>query len=855
MGSIPSSKAAAAADLQRLQSERGMANNNLRASDSVLASSLNEALNILSDQLYTTPTHFILELIQNADDNSHASGVTPTLRLSLYEKNGRRFFRTDCNEVGFTFEQLNALTRVGQSTKKSPAGRRKGYIGEKGIGFKAVFKVADVVRVASGYYEFKFDRRRPIGMILPIVSRFPTADRVADHTQFLLPLKSKEDDNAIHRDLKHIEPQLLLFLRQLRELHVSNKGTDNIYRLEATQSDGDYGGETSTISKSDGNGEVVEVSRYVIHRHTVQSLPKESRREGVSTSEVVVAFAVKDRATPITGTQKVFAFLPVDNYGFQFLIHADFLLVASRESLEYDCAWNTALQSGILTALLQVFDRFIALSEVEHGKGLRYTWLRYLTRRSENPTFWSDLHEKMLEGLANKKILWSRDGNTPLRKPRDLYYVPQSYRFDGGDLFDIPSVKSTHLSFAYDSVKHEALLLGVRELDLLGLYRELATWIDDVGVDGIGKQPPEWHRMVSSLFYNASYLKEKLKRLLIIPLRNGQWVSAQEEHLYLPSRDRNELVPTGVTISIVDYDVSQDPIRRRFFEFLEIKEYSPRQVCSLILEFHMKLLGDTRASRSAEELLADAVYIFKHRSELQEDGAPLMSFLTVKDGEAMRLETQGLTEQVYLIDPTVEPGLIAKYKNAPGNPFTVLSDKYELAVSNELGMEQTKEFREWLLRSSRLNFASQPILVHNGMLTAEWWFLVERNITDLLSVVKSNYSKKAKPPPETLTWSLRALEVPCQDGVTRPLYRLAVPTPELLQKCPHLDFVDLPNPELENWKFLSKFGVITTCNTVARLRELQALGKLPPETIDKDSIKEIYRALNLNLSTEDYNIR
>lgn len=80
----------------------------------------------------------------------------PRLQLSIYVNAGKEIFRSDCNEIGFSFRQLDALTRIGKSTKKA-AGGRKGYIGEKGIGFKSVFKVADVVRVASGCYEFKFN--------------------------------------------------------------------------------------------------------------------------------------------------------------------------------------------------------------------------------------------------------------------------------------------------------------------------------------------------------------------------------------------------------------------------------------------------------------------------------------------------------------------------------------------------------------------------------------------------------------------------------------------------------------------------------------------------------------------------
>jgi HSP90 family molecular chaperone len=44
------------------------------------------------------------------------------------------------NESGFTESNIRALCDIGNSTKASTAG----YIGQKGIGFKSVFRVANV---------------------------------------------------------------------------------------------------------------------------------------------------------------------------------------------------------------------------------------------------------------------------------------------------------------------------------------------------------------------------------------------------------------------------------------------------------------------------------------------------------------------------------------------------------------------------------------------------------------------------------------------------------------------------------------------------------------------------------------
>lgn len=276
----------------------------------------------LSDQLYQTPTRFLLELIQNADDNSYGSEVTPTLHLILYEKDGQQYFRTDCNEVGFSLTQLDALLQIGQSPKSAVDGH-KGYIGEKGIGFKSVFKVSDVVHVASGFYEFMLDRNQPIGMILPILSRFPRAHRVATLTQFLLEIKNKDAYEEIQEDIKCIEPYLLMFLRKLNILQVSTPSTAHIF-TRSCSFDALFAGETATIVARDQFSDLTQETKYLVERHIVRDLPLESRRERVATSEVIVAFPIEDTIYPIIKDQKAFAFLPIANEGFKVSFFCSF---------------------------------------------------------------------------------------------------------------------------------------------------------------------------------------------------------------------------------------------------------------------------------------------------------------------------------------------------------------------------------------------------------------------------------------------------------------------------------------------------------------------------------------------------
>ena len=128
------------------------------------------SLQRLSQELYSKDTHFVLELVQNADDNSYpphlsagvsSSGKVPTLKFIL---------SSNCivvcnNECGFTERNIRAVCDVGKSTKGP---HRSGYIGQKGIGFKSVFRVTDTPEIHSNCFHIRFDTQSgPIGYILP----------------------------------------------------------------------------------------------------------------------------------------------------------------------------------------------------------------------------------------------------------------------------------------------------------------------------------------------------------------------------------------------------------------------------------------------------------------------------------------------------------------------------------------------------------------------------------------------------------------------------------------------------------------------------------------------------------------
>jgi hypothetical protein len=81
------------------------------------------ALVQLSQDLYSRDSHFVLELIQNADDNVYEEGAKPKIAFKV----APRGILVLNNEKGFEEPQVRSLCSIGKSTKS----KSRGYIGKK----------------------------------------------------------------------------------------------------------------------------------------------------------------------------------------------------------------------------------------------------------------------------------------------------------------------------------------------------------------------------------------------------------------------------------------------------------------------------------------------------------------------------------------------------------------------------------------------------------------------------------------------------------------------------------------------------------------------------------------------------
>jgi hypothetical protein len=56
--------------------------------------------------------------------------------------------------------------------------------------------------------------------------------------------------------------------------------------------------------------------RYIIVRRIETTLEKDDRRENITETETVLAFPIDDKMRPVLHGQHTYAYLPIDDYGF-----------------------------------------------------------------------------------------------------------------------------------------------------------------------------------------------------------------------------------------------------------------------------------------------------------------------------------------------------------------------------------------------------------------------------------------------------------------------------------------------------------------------------------------------------------
>ena len=271
----------------------------------------NEHLEILSD-LYTDDSHFIYEILQNAED-AQASEVKFVLyknRLEIFH-NGAKVF----NE-----QDVKSITKIAKSTKKADVNT----VGKFGLGFKSVYSVTDEPEIHSGDYDFKIT-----GFIRP--SSVDHKDIPAPYTTlFILPFKSEKKEGTYQKlgqKFQDLELKTVLFLSNIKSIC-----------WEIAENDQQFCKESGTYLKEDGIDEKTGFKKVTCMSDN-SSVPDQWFVFSKGSKEdtfIEIAFKYdsnKKQIVPANNTDLVVLFPTEKETGLNFIINGNFQTTPARDNV------------------------------------------------------------------------------------------------------------------------------------------------------------------------------------------------------------------------------------------------------------------------------------------------------------------------------------------------------------------------------------------------------------------------------------------------------------------------------------------------------------------------------------------
>lgn len=278
--------------------------------------------------LYAERSHFVLELLQNAEDalrkrpTEWQDPKTVTFRLSPRQLRVSHFGKP------FDHDDVERICSVGDS------GKELTDIGRFGIGFKSVYAFTDRPEVHSGSEDFAIeDYVSPVGAS-PI-------RRQGHETVILIPLRAGDDlgEQEIAQGLERLAAQSLLFLRQIDEIRWSIDGGKSGVYVRDSAVLGPWVRKVTVIGQEEGAEEVDET--WLVFSREVRTTNNQFA------GFVEIAFAMdpvepeeRIRVHRVPASPLVVFFPTVLETHLGFLAQGPYRTTPSRENVPPNDQWN-----------------------------------------------------------------------------------------------------------------------------------------------------------------------------------------------------------------------------------------------------------------------------------------------------------------------------------------------------------------------------------------------------------------------------------------------------------------------------------------------------------------------------------
>lgn len=373
-----------------------------------------EGVKKLLSQFYPDSAHFIIELLQNAED------VQATHVIFKLE-NDQLIFEHD-GKVLFSYEDVEAITNIGESTKIND----NTSIGKFGVGFKSVFAYTETPEIHSGEFHFRIR-----DFVVPDTTEM-TSVGIGKKTRFIFPFdhpkKTKEKAVAeIQKGLIELSDQTLLFLKHIDKLdyYLPDDKSGHIKRILHKNNRVEI--QTShpiAIESVDCDCAPESSSNWLKFTKTVKITDEED--EGlVKSCDIAIAYQLESIVgTDANGEEKnetkeltwkiipckeghVCIYFPAvkETSKLQFYMHAPFASTVARDSVRHDCNENKELRNHLTSLVVN------SMADIKKYGLLTVEFLSVLPVPQDRlKEFYLPFQSKIVEAFKYSKLTPTKNG-------------------------------------------------------------------------------------------------------------------------------------------------------------------------------------------------------------------------------------------------------------------------------------------------------------------------------------------------------------------------------------------------------------------------------------------------------------
>jgi hypothetical protein len=349
---------------------------------------------------------------------------------------------------------------------------------------------------------------------------------------------------------------------------------------------------------------------------------------------------------------------------------------------------NLLYRDQVENALIQAIQTFCGDPE------LCYHWPLFLPLRPGGTTFWNGLDDNIYAWIQRNPVLQSRN----LKQLRLVHHVMilaiEARDQDKNPLFDDP-ITDPFLSGRYPQLAIDRMKgYGLRCLRYDDLVHLLALDLNSTISRMRQKTPSDgWHEDVASVLSQIQQdwpSFHRMKKLPLLPLRDGTWTTIESGPVVFPSTSDAD-IPEIPNLRVICSSASRVPKRHTLFQRLGVTEAAVPEVTKLILE-HLEV--SENLSLSEVKGCLQFLYLTRQTSSCSDESQAKKVKVLAAD---MKLRSAH-NEVVYLPDtdhPYSPESLLAPHGESQGLSISFLHPDILADAPGEPG-KLSPDWRAWL---------------------------------------------------------------------------------------------------------------------------------------------------------------